>query len=89
MTVSEQLNELAKQQVGMWILAYPTSTTEGMMTGAVKAGVRTDGLVKVLYEDQTVEERYATADLLGSAMDELGLMKLVGFVQEGRNLCQG
>jgi len=77
--------QLAAQQSGTWIIAYPKAVTEGLMTGAVKAGIRTDGLVKVMYEDGEQEDRNATPELLATVLDEINLMKLVGFVQDGRS----
>jgi len=76
--------QLAAQQSGTWIIAYPKGQTEGLMTGAVKAGIRTDGLVKVIYEDGEQEDRTATPELLANVLEEINLMKLVGFVQDGR-----
>ena len=81
-TLVEQIRE--NSTWGGWIIATPKQITEQLMTGAVKAGVRSDGLVKVQYEDGETEERMATAELLATKLDKINLMALVGFVQDGR-----
>ena len=68
---------------GNWLFIL-VPQTEHLMCGTQKVGIMHDGLIKVLYEDGTIEERMGDEDILAMDADNPSLFKLVGYVQEGR-----
>lgn len=80
-------NKLATLKDGHWLLIV-APTIEHMMTGTRRVGVMKDGTIMVEYEDGTIEERKAVDSLLGTMdADSPSLFALVGYVQDGRELC--
>jgi len=84
-TIKERLD---KMEDGHWLLIM-ASQTDHMICGTQKVGVMKDGVVKVMYEDGTVEERKSDEAMI-SAMDadNPSLLTLVSFVQRRPSYCQ-
>jgi hypothetical protein len=86
---SVKTNETIKQRLatleeGHWLLIVAPAF-EHIITGVLRVGVMKNGVVKVMYEDHTVEE-CADCDALLSEMDadNPSLLALVAHVQDRR-----
>jgi hypothetical protein len=80
MTLKEKLKRL---EPGRHLLIV-SPVIEHIMTGTQKVGVERDGTVECMYSDGSVETRMGNDAILGMDADELSVLELVSYIQEGR-----
>ena len=76
-TIGERIETIADGQC--LFIAGPAF--EQMMTGVIDIRVLKNGLVKMVYEDGTRQERPAGAEILRTPVDDVSMLDIVAFVQ--------
>lgn len=71
-----------------WLMVGNPAPVHRLMTAAIAAGVRSDGLVRVRFEDDQIKEGFANESLLSRPVREIDLLSLTAFVSDYGSLAE-